>query len=101
MSGIGFEIFDSTLLRTWQNRDKILANMMRESESLSMIVRSRLNYLPTLGLMALNDVVLGDKETFAEAFAVVAVRTEDDTYVWTMRLLSKLIHSHTLLLPTL
>ena len=74
--------------------------MMRESESLSMIVRSRLYYLPTLEVMALNDVVLGDKETFAEAFAVL-VRTEDDIYQWTKRLLSKLIHSHTLLLRTL
>ena len=40
--------------------------MMRESESLSIIVRSRLYHLPTLEVMASNDVVLGDKETFAK-----------------------------------
>ena len=43
---------------------------MRESESLSIIVRSRLYHLPTLEVMASNDVVLGDKGTFAKAFAV-------------------------------
>ena len=68
--------------------------MMRESENLSMIVRSRLYHQPTLEVMASNDVVLGDKEMFAEAFAV---RTEDDIYMWTKKLLSRLIHSHTLL----
>ena len=53
------------LLRTWQIREEVLANMMRESESPSIIVRSRFYHLPTLELMASNDVVLGDKVLLA------------------------------------